>query len=246
MMQMNSSLRTNHSGCHLRRRPFPSTAWASGNFASPSLHFGSPQLPNDSLRTAHCWVSRSVALRLQYAPGNGSVCGAHCPAGKPNFSQGIEQRSRAKYAGEAAPGWSQRWANYLQWRPHNGSSDKFFNSDCLFLCFWASLLTVVKLATFYFKKQDFPLHPNSLAKSVMAKTAWRSIANSWCLTATIATAASAGDFLHMWHRYGLPPPLQATTPPFDHVGSSRRPEKEHWTELLYICSPPAEAFILTR
>jgi hypothetical protein len=38
------------------------------------------------------------------------------------------------------------------------------------------------------------MHPNSLAKSVMAKTAWRSIANSWCLAATIATAASAGDF----------------------------------------------------
>jgi hypothetical protein len=48
------------------------------------------------------------------------------------------------------------------------------------------------------------------------------------LASTIITAASVGDFLQP-----VPPlPLEATTSPSDHLGSSRRPENVHCMELL--------------
>jgi hypothetical protein len=74
------------------------------------------------------------------------------------------------------------------------------------------------------------MHPNNLANSAMDKTSWRSFASSWHLF------AFARDFSHrvtytnvdphiLWKQPHPPPPL--------HLGSGRRPEKVHCTELLH-------------
>jgi hypothetical protein len=55
-----------------------------GNFAATSPNFGSLQLPNGSLQSAHFWVSRSLALRLQCR--NPASLGAANKAAKPQFA----------------------------------------------------------------------------------------------------------------------------------------------------------------
>jgi hypothetical protein len=81
--------------------------------------------------------------------------------------------------------------------------DTFFCGNGPFLQFWVSLLlrvfkSFILLGNFFTLKKESPMTPpNSVPKLVMAKTMWRSATTSWRWPAVIATAAFAGDFLHM-------------------------------------------------
>jgi hypothetical protein len=89
----------------------------------------------------------------------------------------------------------------------------FFGFGSLLLAVFKSFIPFVN---FLLIKQDSPTPPTSVAKSVMAKTAVRSAATSWCLAVVIANAAFVGDFLHtlytnmfpqiLW-RQSRPPPI---------------------------------------
>jgi hypothetical protein len=46
---------------------------ASSNFAEPSPHFGSSQLPDGSLQGAHFWVSRDLAPKCRNPPSLGAA-----------------------------------------------------------------------------------------------------------------------------------------------------------------------------
>ncbi len=81
------------------------------------------------LKKITCGTCQREAMLLQ---GKWRCARERFLAGKPNFNQDMEQRSRATYAGEAAPGGVGRQPN-LQGRPHNGSGDSFFGGDGLFL-----------------------------------------------------------------------------------------------------------------
>jgi hypothetical protein len=85
-MRKDNSLRTYRYSRRKRRRSSPSAACARGSFAAKLPNFGGPQLPNGSLQRAHFWVSRSVALHLQYAPAH-QRCTIALFGRKSNFSQ---------------------------------------------------------------------------------------------------------------------------------------------------------------
>ncbi len=79
------------------------------------------------------------------------------------------------------------------------------------------------------------MHPNNLAKSAMDKTSWRSFATSWRSFATSwHLFAFARDFSHRVTYTNVDPHiLWKHPPPPRHLGSGRRPEKVHCTELLH-------------
>jgi hypothetical protein len=120
----------------------------------------------------------------------------------------------------------------------NSGGDTFFGGNGLLLWFWVSAFNSLSLfyhlATFLLKKQDSPMPPNSVATSASAKNrvaVRRYLLAFGCCDCHCRLCGRL--FECGFHQHVPPHPLEAKPPPSYHLGSGRRPEKSHFTELLH-------------
>jgi hypothetical protein len=126
----------------------------------------------------------------------------------------------------------------LQRNPRNSYSNTLFVGNGLFLRFWASLYQSLSLlyhlATFLLKKQDSPMPPNSIATSATDKNHIMVHCNLLAFGRCDCHCRLCGRlFVYGSHQHVPPHPPEAKPPPSYHLGSGRRPEKVHCTELLH-------------